>query len=94
MAVLKHARDESGQAVIEYILLLATVVSVYFAVAAWVNQYGLAQKMISPISTDFAATYQFGDPKGAGFDSDTPKRHPRIEDCEGCFRLFINPSLQ
>ncbi len=86
--------DQTGQAVLEYILLLSIVVGIYFTVSSWATSYGLAQKMISPISKDFAATYQFGDPKAAGFDSQTPKRHPRIEDCEECFRLFINPSVQ
>jgi hypothetical protein len=86
--------NESGQAIIEYILLLATVVSVYVTVASWANSFGLAKKLTAPITKDFANTYQYGDPKAAGFDKDTPKRHPRIVDCEECFRLFINPSLQ
>jgi len=92
----KLSKDQEGQAVLEYILLLSIIVSIYATVTTWVNSYGLAQKMISPVSKDFAATYQFGDPKAAGFDSPggTPKRHPRIEDCEECFRLFINPSIQ
>ncbi len=91
MAVKNLREDQSGQAVIEYILLLATIVSVYFTVANWVQSFGLAAKLTAPISKNFAATYQFGDPKAAGFDSETPKRHPRIEDCDECFRLFINP---
>lgn len=76
---------------IEYILLVAIVVSAYSAVANWANSFGLAQKLTSPISKDFATTYQFGDPKAAGYDSGTPKRHPRIYPCEDCFRIFINP---
>jgi hypothetical protein len=94
-ALPQRAREssESGQAVVEYILLLSIVVSIYFTVTGWANSYGLANKLITPISKDFAATYQFGDPKASGFDSDSPKRHPRIEDCDECFRLFINPAV-
>lgn len=84
-------RDESGQAVLEYILILFVVVSAFFTVATWFNRFGFAKKLTKPVSTDFAKAYQFGDTKAAGFDSDTPKRHPRIDGCEECFRLFINP---
>jgi hypothetical protein len=90
----KTLTNDGGQAVLEYILLLSIVVSIYLTVATWANSYGLAGKMLTPITKDFAAVYQFGDPKAAGFDSDTPKRHPRIEGCDECFRLFINPSVQ
>lgn len=84
-------KDERGQATVEYILMLTAIVAFYVTIASWVNNFGLAQKLLTPISKDFAATYQYGDPKAAGFDSDTPKNHPRIVDCDGCFRLFINP---
>lgn len=93
-AQARRLSNDSGQAVLEYILLLSIIVGIYATVSGWASSYGLAQKMISPISKDFAAIYQFGDPKAAGFESDSPKHHPRIEDCEGCFRLFINPSIK
>jgi hypothetical protein len=85
-------KNQDGQAVVEYILLLATIVAIYATIISWASSFGLMQKMITPISKDFAKTYQFGDPKADGFDGE-PKRHPRIYGCEGCFRLFINPRV-
>lgn len=84
------ASDTQGQAIVEYILLLSTIVAVYATLISWVGRFGLSQKLITPISRDFAKTYQFGDPKADGFDGE-PKHHPRISDCEECFRLYFNP---
>ncbi|MGK5082903.1 hypothetical protein WDW37_06330 [Bdellovibrionota bacterium FG-1] len=86
--------DESGQAVIEYILLLSVVVMIYVALVGWMNRFGFMDKMTKPITTDFARAYQYGDPKAQGFDDGTPKRHPRIQGCEECFRVFINPRFK
>ena len=87
-------RDESGQAVIEYVILMSVIVSIFVTVSGWANRYGLAQKMMTPISRDFAKAYQMGDSQAAGTDGGSPKRHPRMNGCEDCFRLFINPKEQ
>ena len=91
MALKSLARNQSGQATIEYILLLSVIVSFFVTISAWVTKFGLAQKMAKPITKDFASTYQIGAPDGAGFDSDSPKDHPRIQDCDNCFRIYLNP---
>lgn len=88
------ASNQSGQAVVEYILILALVVSLYVTLNSWASRFGLARKLVTPISKDFAKIYQYGDPKAAGFEDETRKRHPRISGCEGCFRLFINPEVK
>jgi hypothetical protein len=89
----KTGAPDSGQAVVEYILLLSAIVAIYVTIISWVNSFGLMQKLVTPLTRDYAKTYQFGDPKADGFDGE-PKRHPRISGCEECFRLFINPEIR
>lgn len=86
-------KNERGQAIVEYILLLSTIVAIYATVISWVSQFGLMQKLVAPLNNEFAKTYQFGDPKADGFDGE-PKRHPRISGCDECFRIFINPEIK
>jgi len=94
MAKNELAKNESGQATTEYILLLFIVVSAYMAIAAFLNQYGLAQKMSTPITQSFAKAYQYGRPDALGFDDPGgPKNHPRIPE-NGVVRLFINPDIK
>jgi hypothetical protein len=85
---------ESGQAVIEYILLLVVVVGAYATLASWAAKYGLAQKLTAPVTGDFAKAYQFGDVKAKGYEDGTPERHPRAVGCQDCFRIFINPDFK
>lgn len=86
-------QNESGQAVTEYLLLLLVVVSAYMAIAGFVTNYGLASKLTSPITNDFAHAYQYGRPDALGFDDPGgPKNHPRIPDQgDRNIRMFINP---
>ena len=86
-------RDESGQAVTEYVLMLFAVLSFYLIVAKFLGTYGLAQKLATPITTTFATTYQYGKNDVLGFDNGGPKDHPRVLS-DGNFRIFINPQKQ
>jgi hypothetical protein len=85
--------NESGQAVIEYVLLLSVVVGGYLVVVNFMNQFGLAKKLTRPITTDFAAAYQLGDIKAKDFDNGGPERHPRVTKGKENFRIFINPDF-
>jgi hypothetical protein len=83
--------DESGQAVTEYVLLLFIVVTAYLSIVAFINSYGLAGKLTTPITQSFAHAYQYGRPDALGFDDPGgPKNHPRIPE-DNAIRLFINP---
>jgi hypothetical protein len=89
------SRDESGQAVTEYILLLATVVSLFVLVSRALTAMNLSAKLTNPIKTQFAAAYRYGHPKAKGYAEGTPDMHPRVTTPEGVnFRLFINPSVR
>jgi Flp pilus assembly pilin Flp len=86
--------NESGQAVVEYILLLAVVASVYILMGKALASSGLGNLLMTPITGDFARTYQYGRHDALGFDDGGPKNHPRARGGDGNFRLFINPETQ
>jgi Flp pilus assembly pilin Flp len=83
--------DERGQAVTEYVLLLAVIVSGYLVLIRGLNQYGLTQKVTRALTEDFASAYRYGHTKAKGYEDGEPKNHPRITTGEGNFRIFLNP---
>jgi len=83
-------RSESGQAAIEYILILTIIVSFYVALMTVIDKANLAEKLSGPIVGSYAATYKYGNPKAKGFDEGTPENHPRAV-IGGKIRLFLNP---
>lgn len=66
---------EAGQAMVEYILVLATVVSIFLIVAKGIDKLGLMRRLFEPLSTDFAAMYQYGHPKADRYPAS--EKHPR-----------------
>ena len=90
------ARDESGQAAAEYIILLAIVVGFYLMAAKLMDEAGLASAMVRPVQNQFKATFKYGHPKAVGYDEGQPQNHPRVADDGGTnnFRLFLNPGEQ
>jgi hypothetical protein len=83
-------REESGQATIEYVLVLSVVIAAYMAVVAMVDRARLAERLMAPIVGSYAKVYKYGHPKAKGFDEGTPENHPRAV-VDGRVRLFINP---
>ncbi|OFZ19710.1 MAG: hypothetical protein A2X94_16785 [Bdellovibrionales bacterium GWB1_55_8] len=84
-------RDERGQAVVEYILLVALVVMAFTIVAGGMERFKVGEALLKPIREDFARAYKYGHPKTTGFDEGSPSRHPRVTGGENNFRIFINP---
>jgi Flp pilus assembly pilin Flp len=82
--------NESGQAAIEYVLILTIIVSFYMALMTVIDRANLAEKLSGPIVGSYARTYKYGHPKAKGFDEGTPENHPRAV-IDGKVRLFINP---
>jgi Flp pilus assembly pilin Flp len=83
-------RDESGQAAIEYVLILSVIVAAYMAFITAIEKAHLAETLMGPIVGSYAMTYKYGNPKAKGFDEGTPENHPRAV-VDGKVRLFINP---
>jgi hypothetical protein len=82
-----QANPESGQATTEYILILGVVVFLFVQVLKWVRESNFTAKVLNPIQTQFANTYQYGSPK-AELQNNEYKNHPRVF-TQGNFRIFF-----
>ncbi|MGE4234480.1 MAG: hypothetical protein AB7F43_14235 [Bacteriovoracia bacterium] len=81
-------RTQSGQAVVEYVLLLVLVVGMLFLLSNQLPR--LLATLEEPFKSDFKYAYKYGDSKARGYDDDDgsgPVRHPRIYSA-GNFRIF------
>jgi hypothetical protein len=84
-------RNERGQAVVEYILLVAIIVTFFVGVRRAFERFRIGEALMRPITQEFAAAYQFGHPKAKGFDNGGPEYHPRAIGGNNNFRIFFNP---
>ena len=82
--------DKVGQAVTEYILLLAILVSVYTALLNGLMDSGAIDALKKPLEKTFAYTYRYGHPDARGQDDGGPTGIPQHHDSAN-FRIFINP---
>lgn len=90
MELKNLVRNESGQAVTEYVLILSVLVMFYMGLMTVIDRMNLAEKLAGPIVGSYARVYKYGHPKAKGFDEGTPEFHPRAV-IGGKVRLFINP---
>jgi hypothetical protein len=83
---------QAGQATIEYILLVSTIMIGIVMVMRAISDMSLASKLARPINEGFARTYRYGHPQAKGYDDGGPEYHPRAT-ATGAnnFRIFINP---
>lgn len=85
-------RGIQGQAVTEYILLLAVIVSMALLVGKWLRDgSGIQQKIFGMLSQSVVRSYQSGNPKAhSPFEEGGAIYHPRAAG-DGNFRIFMNP---
>ena len=85
---------KSGQAVVEYILLLAIVVGIYSAVLNKLGQSNGFNQMKKPLTQEYRYTYQYGNSKARGQSDGGPTYIPQYHDAQNDFRIFINPPIK
>ena len=87
-----HGRTDrqSGQAIMEYILMVMIVVICWGVVYRTLRHSDIPDKLAKPIREDFARAYKYGHPQARGWDEGRPSKHVRIEESDN-FRLYINP---
>jgi hypothetical protein len=83
----------SGQAVVEYILLLAIVVGLYSLLLNKLSDSNAIGAMKKPFTQEFAYTYRYGNAKARGQEDGGPTFIPQHHDLEKNFRIFINPPI-
>jgi hypothetical protein len=95
MKILRHLtpRSESGQAVIEYVLLLAIIIFLYTLVLERLAGSNGFEVMKKPLTQDFKYTYRYGHPEARGQTDGGPKLIPQHHEPAQNFRIFINPPI-
>ncbi|MCC7441633.1 MAG: hypothetical protein IT285_08370 [Bdellovibrionales bacterium] len=83
-------KGNSGQTTVEYILVLAVVVSFFVIVQRGLLDSGAMGKLGNITSRGFKQAYEFGHPRALGPDEGGPEKHIRIPEGNN-FRMFINP---
>lgn len=82
-------RSEDGQATIEYILILAVAVGLFMAFVRASGRLQIEQKIMRPLTEDFAHAYRLGHPQARARDEEGgPNLIARDRDK---VRLFLNP---
>lgn len=87
-------KNESGQALTEYILLLSIVISLYTLIIGTLADSNLFETLKGPLTKDYAYTYRYGHPKARGQEDGGPKYIPQHHDDQQNFRIFINPTIK
>jgi hypothetical protein len=86
--------NRSGQAIAEYVILLAIVVLVYTALLKSLGGSSSFAAFKRPFVEQYKYTYRYGHPDARGQDDGgDPALIPQYHDPES-FRIFINPSKQ
>jgi hypothetical protein len=85
--------NRSGQALAEYVILLAIVVLLYSALMKGLGGSASIAALKKPFVEQYKYTYRYGHPDARGQDDGGPKLIPQYSD-DDSFRIFINPSKQ
>lgn len=83
--------SQSGQGLVEYLLLLAIIATAFTLVLKGFDQMKVTDMLMKPITQEFAAVYQYGHPKAKGFENGSPEYHPLARGGSTNFRVFFNP---
>ena len=93
---MDKVKQRSGQAMTEYILLLAILVSLFTALLSGLMNSGAFTALKKPLEKDFKFTYQYGHPDARGQNDGGPLNIPQKWEPRGeskNFRIFINPPI-
>ena len=91
MALKTLHKNQDGQAVTEYVLLVFAITTFYMIVLKGLGSFRLDEKLMTPVTGDFARAYRYGHTKAKGYEDGGPENHPRAVGGRGNFRIFISP---
>ncbi|RYZ73311.1 MAG: hypothetical protein EOP09_02080 [Proteobacteria bacterium] len=83
-------RSQSGQATLEYVLVLFLVVIIFSLVGKVMQGTRIVERMMGPLKQSYGAIYKYGHVKAKGPDEGGTAYHPQaLYGTPG--RIFINP---
>ena len=87
----KTLKNQEGQTMLEYILMLFLIVGVVVGVIKWLKSSEFFFKKISqPMMSYLRYNYKYGDPTARGWDEGGAKKHVQISVPDGqTFRMFV-----
>ncbi len=83
-------RNQKGQSMVEYILVMAIVVTAIVVILGQMkkNEF-FFKRFTEPLVKHLAYNYKYADPKAQGWDEGSPNSHIQIQEPQGrTFRLF------
>jgi len=91
-------RNQAGQAMTEYILLLSILVALFSLLVRLLGETRIVDRLKNRLEKDYKYTYRYGHPKARGPDDDGGVKYiPQYIDPNGVpkdFRIFINPPIK
>lgn len=87
---LQLLRNQRGQTMVEYLLMMAIMLGAVIVVMGKLKQSNFFFKRFTePLVKHITYNYKYGDPRAQGWDEGTPKLHIQISEPSGAtFRLF------
>lgn len=89
---LKPHVSNSGQAVVEYVLILFLSFMVFIMISRWFSTSGLLEKIVSPAKNQYKVLYKYGFSKTKGKEEGGPELHPSPYVLPSESRIFVNPA--
>ncbi len=90
---MDQVKSESGQSLVEYILLLMIVVSAYTAIMKLLGNTPVLTALKKPFTQDYKYTYDYGHADARGQSDGGPIYIPQCSAADQNFRIFINPPI-
>ncbi len=83
-------RNQKGQTMVEYLLLMVVVVSaILFVIGKLKSSHFFFERFTEPLVKQITYNYKYADPRAQGWDEGGAKMHIQIQEPEGAtFRIF------
>jgi hypothetical protein len=86
----KILKNQKGQSIVEYVLVMAIVVTaIIFVLGKMKKSEFFFKRFTEPLVKHLAYNYKYAEPSAQGWDEGTPNAHIQIQEPQGrTFRLF------
>lgn len=87
---LRGRRKQRGQSILEYVLVLCTIVGgILFVMNRLKSSNYFYKHLTEPLVKHMVYNYKYGDPRAQGWDEGTARLHIQVQEPKGAtFRLF------